>query len=285
MKTPLSRLLKNGRRLVMEAGNLSNTILPLNITQPIIASTNAVPDRESLWISMPLITIVGVAIIVFILFVTFKEQINAFVQIIVNYISDLIKGVPSMQHPSKPAPNDEKDTLASPASNDDNDDIIDKMMPGMRQVFNIAENKYKYADAEPLCKALGAELATYDDVLSAWKSGADWCNYGWVKGQTAVYPTQASSYDKMQKMGTAEQRSSCGTVGLNGGHFDNPDLKFGVNCIGTKPIESQCNNAATSPSLEPLTKEQIEHNRKVAHYKSTTDCLKLNPFRENAWSG
>ena len=67
------------------------------------------------------------------------------------------------------------------------------------QVFNVARNLYTFEEAEPLCKAFGAELATYDQVKSAYEKGADWCNYGWVKGQLAVYPTQQSTYDKLQQ--------------------------------------------------------------------------------------
>ena len=62
--------------------------------------------------------------------------------------------------------------------------------------------------------AFGAELATYDQVRDAWKSGADWCNYGWVKGQAAVYPTQQETYDKLQT-GAEDQRMACGMPGVN----------------------------------------------------------------------
>jgi hypothetical protein len=85
---------------------------------------------------------------------------------------------------------------------------------GASQVFNVSSNKYTYYDAEPLCKALGAELATYDQVKDAWSKGADWCNYGWIKGQMAVYPTSDDSFNKLQK-GPAEQHLACGRPGVN----------------------------------------------------------------------
>ena len=111
----------------------------------------------------------------------------------------------------------------------DIESIVDKQLPQQKkkEVFNIKENRYKYEDAEPLCNALGAELATYEQVKEAYERGADWCNYGWVKGQRAVYPTQPGTYEKMQK-GPKEQRQACGKPGINGGYFDNPDLRFGV---------------------------------------------------------
>ena len=52
--------------------------------------------------------------------------------------------------------------------------------PGGKQVFNVNRNVYTFGEAEPLCRAFGAELATYDQVKDAYKAGADWCNYGWV---------------------------------------------------------------------------------------------------------
>lgn len=76
--------------------------------------------------------------------------------------------------------------------------ILEKVLPSGSDVFNVSSNNFTYYDAQPLCAALGAELATYDQVKEAWSKGADWCNYGWIKGQMAVYPTSADTYKKMQ---------------------------------------------------------------------------------------
>jgi hypothetical protein len=82
-------------------------------------------------------------------------------------------------------------------------------------VFNISKNNYTYYDAEPLCKALGAELATYDQVKDAWRTGADWCNYGWSDGQNAFFPTQQKTFDILQ--GIEGHEHDCGRPGVNGG--------------------------------------------------------------------
>ena len=103
--------------------------------------------------------------------------------------------------------------------------IVEKVMPGKKEVFNISQNKYTYYDAEPLCRALGAEVATYEQVKDAFEKGADWCNYGWSKGQMAVYPTQESTWNKLQN-GPEDQRNACGQIGVNGGYFDNPELQL-----------------------------------------------------------
>jgi hypothetical protein len=163
--------------------------------------------------------------------------------------------------------------------------LVEKILPGRKEVFNISKNIFGYADAEPLCRALGAELATYEQVKQAYTQGADWCNYGWVKGQMAVYPTQESTWKKLQE-GPEEQRNACGRPGLNGGHFDNPDLRFGVNCYGQKPDQSNHDaNAVASRDGAPLTPEGIEFDKKVAKYRGEANSISILPWNQNQWSG
>jgi hypothetical protein len=161
------------------------------------------------------------------------------------------------------------------------DTIVESVLPasGDGEVFNVNKNSYTYYDAEPLCKALGAELATYDQVKAAWERGADWCNYGWVKGQMAVYPTQQKTYDALQE-GPAEEQGTCGTVGVNGGTFDNPELKYGVNCYGKKPNQT----VPVEPGL-PQTPDVIKFNKKVAEFKHNAVATPLAPFNTEKWSG
>ena len=54
-------------------------------------------------------------------------------------------------------------------------------------------NDYSFEDAKSLCKAYGAELATYSQIEDAYKNGAEWCNYGWSANQMAFYPTQKTT--------------------------------------------------------------------------------------------
>jgi hypothetical protein len=153
---------------------------------------------------------------------------------------------------------------------------------GPSQVFNVSSNKYTYYDAEPLCKALGAELATYDQVKDAWNNGADWCNYGWVKGQSAVYPTQQTTYNKLQA-GPEDQRMACGVPGVNGGYFDNPELRFGVNCYGSKPSENE-SDTRFAMDAHYLTPGALAYDKKVQDYKANKNEIPLNPFKTGAWS-
>ena len=48
------------------------------------------------------------------------------------------------------------------------------------EVFNVPGNEYTYEEARALCKAYGAKIATYSQIENAYKSGAEWCNYGLV---------------------------------------------------------------------------------------------------------
>jgi len=154
---------------------------------------------------------------------------------------------------------------------------ISKLIPKRKEVFNIAKDVYTYSDAEPLCKAYGAELATYDQVKDAWKKGADWCNYGWVKGQTAVYPTQKDTYDKLQA-GPEDQRASCGIPGINGGYFDNPELRFGVNCYGTRPNSNEADERYRAANRQNNTPGGMAYDKKVRDFKTQLKDIPVNPF-------
>ena len=149
------------------------------------------------------------------------------------------------------------------------------------EVFNIENNIFTYYDAPAICKAYGAELATFNQVKDAYNKGANWCNYGWTKGQMALYPTQYESWKKLQQ-GPPEYRKVCGRPGLNGGYFENANLKFGVNCYGIKPKPKEnediqnCNNN----SLYYYS----EFDEKVEDYKRELQDYKVLPFNKKEWS-
>ena len=162
--------------------------------------------------------------------------------------------------------------------------IVEKLLPPGKEVFSISKNNYSYYDAAPLCKALGAELATYEQVKQAWQNGADWCNYGWVKGQMAVFPTQSSTYEELQQ-GPDDQKGACGKPGVNGGYFDNPELKYGVTCVGKKPSQSRHDaNAIAAGSTRPLTASGLEFDKKVQHFKEDSDSIGIMPFNKEKWT-
>ena len=147
-----------------------------------------------------------------------------------------------------------------------------------KQVFNISRNLYTFEEAEPLCRAFGAELATYDQVKAAYERGADWCKYGWTKGQLAIYPTQKETYEKLQH-GPEDQRMSCGIPGVNGGYFPNADQRFGVNCYGPRPAES-----ALDERMQMQDSSKTAYDREVNRFKAELDSIAVGPWNSKQWS-
>jgi hypothetical protein len=147
-----------------------------------------------------------------------------------------------------------------------------------KQVFNINRNLYTFSEAEPLCRAFGAELATYDQVKDAYKAGADWCNYGWTKGQLALYPTQQATFDKLQA-GPEDERMSCGVPGVNGGYFPNEEQRFGVNCYGPRPAET-----ALDQRLQMEENSDFAYDKEVSKFRAERDSIGVNPWSHKRWS-
>jgi heme/copper-type cytochrome/quinol oxidase subunit 2 len=152
-----------------------------------------------------------------------------------------------------------------------------------KQVFNIPGNYYNYNDAKAICNAYGADLATYQQVETAYKNGAEWCNYGWSDGQMALYPTQQNTYNNLQKIKGHEH--DCGRPGINGGYIANPQVKFGVNCYGNKPkITQDEEELMKTASPYPQTMQDIEFQKRVDYWKNKVNEILVSPFNYNIWS-
>lgn len=151
------------------------------------------------------------------------------------------------------------------------------------QVFNIPGNYYGYEDAKSLCTAYGARLASYDEVENAYKDGAEWCNYGWSQNKLALFPTQKSTYDKLQTIPGHE--NDCGRPGVNGGYMENEKVKYGVNCFGKKPDITQDEVMLMSNTTPyPKTKKDIAMEKRVEYWKSKLSDILVSPFNYNQWS-
>jgi len=244
-------------------------------------------------VSTPLLIFMSVLLV---LLVVFSYYYDVFMDSIQNWSDSLNAWITgkenSIEPPMSPSQPPSAPVLAPPTPPQDQhavppsgmSAIVEKVLPPAKEIFSVSKNDYTYYDAAPLCKALGAELASYEDVKNAWNKGADWCNYGWVKGQTAVYPTQKSSYEELQQ-GPAEQRNACGKPGVNGGYFDNPELKFGVTCVGKRPSQSQHDaTAAMAGGKYPLTASGLEFEKKVQKFKEDSDSMGILPFNKEKWS-
>jgi hypothetical protein len=276
IQAPINTIKNATTNIANSIKNTVSNIMPSDISEQINDSVNATLEStpEPL-VTIPVIIALGILIILFIIVIIFREQVALGLQLAWEKIKDVL-GI------SKP---DIITPVATPPQLDgpvQNQNIVEKILPGRKEVFNIAQNKYSYSDSEPLCKAFGAELASYDQVKEAWNKGADWCNYGWVKGQAAVFPTQESTFNKLQS-GPEDQRMSCGVPGINGGYFDNPELKFGVNCYGVKPSENEADNRAIM-NKDNLTPGAIAFDKKVFDYKKHKSEIPVNPFSSENWS-
>jgi hypothetical protein len=161
-----------------------------------------------------------------------------------------------------------------------------------REVFNVAANIYTYAEAQQVCAALGAELATYKQVEASYNKGGEWCNYGWSAGQMALFPTQHSTWDKLNA--TELYKNACGRPGVNGGYISNADVRFGVNCFGVKPKATDKDKArmkasGTIPTDAAATTGGSEGDKiqaaKLAYWKKNSDqFLAVNSFSRTDWN-
>ena len=253
-------------------------IAPINL--PITTESTA----QAGWITM--LMIFGVLVFIFsVVFVFFQQEITNGLNSFFTSVRDAL----GME--VAPPPPSDKNEVTKPSVPPDQESnipttIAEKMLPTGApgsEVFAVSKNTFTYYDAQPLCKALGAELATYDQVKAAWDKGADWCNYGWVKGQNAIFPTQTDTWQKLQA-GPEEERGACGRPGINGGYFDNPELRFGVNCYGPKPSQSTHDEATVAKRTgQPLTVGALEVEKKVNKFRSEADNIGVLPFNGNKW--
>jgi len=284
-----------------------NNMLGLNqpANAPAVGVSNAPPTfgnfsvskiTESPW-AYPLGIFAALVIISLIIFSLFSTQIKQSYEYIIHSFEESVglDSQPAVRAPIIPIQGTVKEVTMQPVAPQTitpveytaaHQSIVEKILPsgGAAEVYNVSQNKFTYYDAEPLCKALGAELATYEQVKNAWSKGADWCNYGWVKGQMAIYPTQSDTYEKLQA-GPADQKGACGTTGINGGYFDNPDMLYGVNCFGKKPVQSAHDEAQLMDEGKiPKSPETLKVDQMVQDFKGQADSLFVKPFNDNKWS-
>ena len=276
IQAPINTIKNAATNAANSIKNTVTSILPSDISEQINDSVNAtIENTTAPLVTIPVIIALGILIILFIIVIMFREQIALGLQLLWERIKDVL----GISNPAILTPTSEPQQVTP---HDMNHNVVEKILPSRKEVFNITQNKYSYSDSEPLCKAFGAELASYDQVKDAWRKGADWCNYGWVKGQSAVFPTQESTFNKLQS-GPDDQRLSCGVPGINGGYFDNPELRFGVNCYGVKPSENDADTRAIM-NKNNLTPDAIAFDKKVFNYKNHKSEIPVNPFSHDNWS-
>jgi hypothetical protein len=155
-----------------------------------------------------------------------------------------------------------------------------------KEVFNISNNLYSYEEAQQICKAYDARLATYDEIEDAYNNGAEWNSYGWSEDQMILFPTQKKTWDKLQQ--TKDHKRDLGHPGVNGGYIDNPYLRFGVNCHGLRPKmsdEDKLRMNAQKDVVFPKSAEDLATEAKVKYWKdNASKLLIVNSFNKDRWS-
>jgi hypothetical protein len=157
---------------------------------------------------------------------------------------------------------------------------------GQEEVFNIGNNLYSYDDAQAVCAAYGARLATYDEVEDAYNKGGEWCNYGWSANQIILFPTQKSTWNTLQQ--SKEHKNDCGRPGVNGGYIANPYVTFGANCMGKKPA-AKANDLAmmNANKLRPFPKSEADLalEAKIKKFMDNSgNMLSINSFNHDNWN-
>lgn len=240
--------------------------IPMDVTKPIFVSM----IEGAIWLL--LIVILFVDFFKYVLKISFYDLFP--------FLAPAEKPIDPVDTPVPPC---------EPKSTEDQDDPDS-------EVFNVSNNKYTYEDAQAICKAYDATLATYDQVEKAYNNGAEWCNYGWSANQMILFPTQKKTWDKLQKLDESRSSQSkapshkndCGRPGVNGGYIANPYARFGVNCFGKKPEASDADKVrmnAKQNRVYPKTPDEQVLENKVNYWKQNADkYLQLNSYSTHAWN-
>jgi hypothetical protein len=162
---------------------------------------------------------------------------------------------------------------------------IVKKIRRKKEVFNIDNNAFTYKQARKVCKAYGANLATYNQVSTAHRKGANWCNYGWSANKMALYPIQDAFHKDIES--NPKTKGNCGKPGVNGGRFENLDMKFGVNCYGYRPKGNEDQLVYnTDPIYKEIVKTEKNNKDNMHKYKRLVrdNVIEIRPYNDQKWS-
>lgn len=180
----------------------------------------------------------------------------------------------------------EIDIMVNNLDNETNVPNVPNNVPEIKayeEVYHIPGNEYNYNNAKALCKAYGGRLANYEEIEKTYNEGGEWCSYGWSDNQMALFPTQLTTWEDLQKIKGHE--NDCGRPGINGGFIDNPNIRFGVNCYGHKPKITPLESQMMKNNKEfPITTKSKEFEEKVDYWRSRIGDILVAPFNGKTWS-
>jgi hypothetical protein len=187
------------------------------------------------------------------------------------------------------------------------------------EVFQISNQMYTYDEAKCKCESYDGRLASKNELTQAYNNGAHWCNYGWIEGNEAYYPVQQCELDRKaknikeyndilknhhddpqkytlqmvnearQKMYRENSLDFCGkNAGLNGGKFEDKNIRFGATCIGKKPDgmsvrekDAKCKDNILAKDVEKIHKE--ENKSKCGGISKSKDDV-ISSFNYDNWN-
>jgi len=222
----------------------------------------------------------GLLIIIIVYYIVASKNATVYSQSLKKQRNNTSKSLNSLSASPKPSDNNgyyasANQPIITLATNSISDTVSNS---NVKQVFNVKENIYTLDDAPAVCGALGADIASINQLMEAHKSGADWCNVGWTKDGLAAYPIQYSTWKTLQD-NEPNKRNICGAPGINLSRND-PNLLYGVNCYGIKPEPK--GNEKVKQSI--LSDKQLALNAKIAQFQKNMNAIGVAPFNVDKWS-
>jgi hypothetical protein len=95
-----------------------------------------------------------------------------------------------------------------------------------KEVFHIYPYRFTKQEAQDMCLSMGADLATYDQMMHAFNGSAQWCSTGWLKDKDVPYYP-------MQEIGISGCSNNLTSPTLI--QYGSSGSKAGANCYGIKP--------------------------------------------------
>ncbi|KGL72694.1 Hyaluronan and proteoglycan link protein 3, partial [Tinamus guttatus] len=73
---------------------------------------------------------------------------------------------------------------------EDESNVVELRLQGVVFPYQPRRGQYQlnFAEAERACREQGAVVASFSQLLQAWREGLDWCNAGWLAGGSVQYP-------------------------------------------------------------------------------------------------
>jgi hypothetical protein len=163
------------------------------------------------------------------------------------------------------------DKMQKPSEN-----ILQELGLDKEEVYMVNNQIYTYDNAACKCASLNGRLATKAELTDAYNKGMTTCNYGWLDNNNAMFVVNKKAWNKMNN----KERESCRAPGINGGHFPNSDLKFGVYCYGVKPP----GQVVLPKSLQEEKVPYCEKKKTVDFIDETDNKDEIVSFNKQQWS-